>query len=395
MRKIFLVLAVVAMAVPAYADTSLGFFGVTSDGAFDNYRSGQLGGYTNNGSGGATRMMKGNQHMGFMSLYGAVADGSGDTLNTLVMANGGWANPLLKFNLRFKATGALPPLGLTDTGLPTGRQVGAWIVSVRVGSQAGAGGLVEDLGASTGGDFAYSAPAGGFQGASELVAFRGAQEYLGTGAGFINFGEGISGGPDGTAPGTAWFTPAGATGAHSPGGSANQAVQWAGGSGIPAVVGYNAGKDTWALEWLIGGYGNNGAMRAGGATGTGTNDWADSGQIVARDALNKPIIVTAAYNNSADPRTGLVSPDNVAIPLDAVFVLDLATNAENRGFVFNNNVDALGNIFSAGVPNANVGFYTNQQGGVMHPYLEVVLIPEPMTLVLLGLGGLALIRRRR
>src|SRR5512137_2137691 len=110
MRKVFLVLAVVAMAVPAYADTSLGFFGATSDGSFNLNRT--PGGYGNDGSGGSTRMMKANQHSGFMSFYGAVADGSALTLDQLVQANGGWANPLLKFNLRFRNTdGGLPTVG--------------------------------------------------------------------------------------------------------------------------------------------------------------------------------------------------------------------------------------------------------------------------------------------
>jgi hypothetical protein len=392
MKKVFVVLALLAIAVPAYGDTSLAFFGVTADGAFDNYRSSALGGYGNNGAGGATRMMKANQHAGFMSFYGAEADGSGMSIDQVVMANGGWGNPLLKFNLRFQNTdGGLPAVGAVggSTQGGSGYQIGCWIQSVRVGAGAGIGqvqqpafGLVEDQSASTGGDFPYNAPAPGFQGASELVAFRGAQPYLSNPDRFANLGEGIDAGPLGTAAGVAWFTPSGAAAAHTFG--ANAPVQWVVGT---SNRGYNSGKDTWALEWLLGGYGNNGGVRAGGATGV--NDWADSGQINAKDSMGNPIIVTAAYYNSSDPRGGLVNANNVAIPLDVAFVLDMATNLENRGLYFNNNVDVVGATYS------NTGFYTKEQSGVMHPYLEIALVPEPMTLALLALGGLALIRRRR
>lgn len=394
MRNALVVVAVVAMALPAFGVSA--FFGDTADGAWDNYRSGQLGGYGNNGAGGATRMMKANQHMGWMSFYGATADNTGLTIDQFVQANGGWNAPGLQVILHFRNTdGGLPTVGTLAQPQANGAggapvQVGAWIQSVRVGAQAGVGGLVEDTGAGTGTDWSYSTangigPAPGFQGANECVAFHGAQVYLN--GNFINFGEGISAGPLGTAAGTAWFTPSGSA-AHTFG--ANAAIGWAGGAGVPPVIGYNTAKDTWAVEWLLGGYGNNGGVRAGAKDINGvpqTNDWADSGQIAAKDSNGVPLILTAAYYNPADPRGGLVNANNVAVPLDLAFAMDIAVNPENRGIAFNNNVNVVGATFS------NTGFYTKEQGGVVHPYLEVI-IPEPATMILLAMGGLALLRRR-
>ncbi len=373
MRKVLLVVAVLAMALPAFGQTA--YFGNVADGAFDTYRGGAPdGGYGNNGQGGAPRIGKYNQHMGYLSFYGATADGSGQTIDQFVQANGGWSNPNLQVTLHFRAiagastgaTGGLPAVGWMRAPAAEGaggnEQVGMWLESVRVGMGAGAGGLVEDQSASSGGDFAYTAPAAGYQGASEPQAFRGAAPYLPSGA-FANLGEGITAGPLSTPAGVAWYTPSGFTGSHGGITAANSPVWWAGGAGTPAEIGWYSGKGTWAVEYLLGHYGNNGYARAGAldANGNfvaGTNDWAQAGQIVAKDSNGNPIVLTSQYYNPADPRgLGGSNANNVTVPLDATFAQDMATNPENRGMVFDNAVSILG------ADSDNTAIYSRNQGG--------------------------------
>lgn len=396
MRKFLTLAVVVAIAAPAFGVAD--FFQVTSDGAFNTYKTN--GGYGNVGAGGSIRMGKTNQAMGYMGFAGAAGDTSGQSIDAFVQANGGWSNPNVQVTLHFRATDAgLPAVGAKAQPAYNGVggaavQIGMYIESVRVGLGAGTGGLVEDQSTSSGNDYGYKpgittgslGPPAGFQGASEPVAFRGAQPYQ-TNDRFFNYGEGIAAGPLGTAAGTAWFTPSGYTKGDF---AANAAVQWMAGT-MPRGV--NISKGGFALEWLLGGFGNNGGARAGALDINGlptTNDWAQSGQIIAKNPDGTPLVVTAANYSAvvADPRKGTVDAKNVAIPLDLAFAMDLATNPEFRGLVFSNNFNTLGAFWG------NTGFYTKEQSGQLIPYLEVNITPEPATLILLALSGVAMLRRR-
>lgn len=361
MRKLVAVLAVAALAMPALgAAGDVEKFVVTADGSFNNNRSGE--GYSNGGFIGMPRLTKANQHMGWMSFNGAVGATSGQSLADFIAANGGYSN--VQVTLNFK----------TDKAI-AGKLA---ILSLRSGN---VGGLIEDAdpdGVSGPGNADPS-----FVGSSQCAAFRGGEgPYTYTGAGIYKF-------EDPTLPGAGvpWITPSGriVSGRYGFNFGPGQMVRYDidnNGADIDSGMydgyvedGSGAGANFWALEDLLGLRQNN-----GNASG-GLQQITDAGQIYLKDAAGNLQIVTGGDVNAWQ-----------SYVLDEAFLMDIAAGAEHKGLVFTSQISNAG--LSADWN--NVAFYAKEQaGGVDAAYLSVTVLPEPATLAILALGGLALLRRRR
>lgn len=371
MRNLLAVLLIAGLVAPAMGAQV--FFNATADGSFNTYRSGNAEGYTNAGIQGMPRLSKSNQHMGWLSFMGAAAtDGSGSLASYVA------AHPGTTATMYVRTSAAMP-----------GKLA---LISIRSGNQ---GGLVEDQG--TGGSYAMTAPAPGYTGASELQAFRGCSTA--PLAAFPAFGDGIYTleDPNNTlgVQGQAWISPS--TRAANAGKTpfqvgANQPIRYdqgiwggwnSGGTQTPngKYRGYfpdsaTAGRNYWALEDLLGLYNQRGAGDATTVTA--------AGQIVNGGAAT-PQWVDSSVAAASDPKTNTAGTW-LAIPIDAAFLADMASNPENKGLVFTSE-------FAGGVADwSNTAFYTKDQSG--GAYVAYLAIPEPATMILLALGGLVALRRR-
>jgi hypothetical protein len=376
MRSLLVVLLIAAVVAPTYGE----FFKVTGDGSFNTYRSraNQIEGYTNAGAGSQVRAAKYNQHNGWLSFKDAVEDTSGDSLATVLASYGPGAQAYIYLQLN-----SAMPAGVTA----------AYAQSIRTGND---GNLVEDL--NTSGSATLAAPAAGFVGASELVAWRGASPA--PLASFLRFGSGIYtlDDPNDTRgiQGTPWITPSTRlpnTGSTPYRWGPNQAVGYDTGviatsdwAGTPSgkIIGFfgqdQVGREYWALEDVLGMYNNNArsattaAVVAAGQIFLGGND--------APLAISDSLVSMAA-----DPRNGVAAANGwLVLPVDAAFLADMANNPEHKGLYFGNNYAGIGAQYS------NWGFYTKEQNDASTPYLYIT--PEPATMILLALGGLVALRRR-
>jgi hypothetical protein len=83
------------------------------------------------------------------------------------------------------------------------------------------------------------------------------------------------------------------------------------------------------------------------------------------------------------------APYDIGVVLDPAFVADLLTNPINRGII-------LWEYDDLGHPDENWGVYLSEQGNQPDPYIRVTLVPEPASMLLIAVGGVgALLRRRR
>lgn len=371
MRKFALGLAVLAMVVPAFAATD--YFETTGDGSFATHNSE---GYANVGSSGMARIGKTNQNIGWLAWDAkdkdgvqttATGDNSGLTMAQFKAANGGVVQSA---TLYINVTGAI---GLGN---------GTWAIeSLRSGNQ---GVLRED---GSGGGATVGSPANNIGDSSQPYAFASMPTPFAAPA---NLQGGLK------APYTPWITPSN---------SNVSAYGWTWTSGINAAnanivknngmydLGWDGNRSDvggWALQYLLG-YANNQAgsdmARANAA-----------GQIVNNDGAGNPVLLSQASAVAGAPRPGTVANGWYAIPLSLDLANAIVSDPELKGIVFNQFLKGTTVDWGRDPNNAvysNVSFYTKDQNSTVAPFLALTVVPEPATMVLLALGGLALIRRRQ
>lgn len=352
MRVFFAVLAVCALAAPAMAQYT--FFQSTANGSMDIRLDAE--GYADGGGSGTPRLGgpddNGNarSNCGFTSFYGATS--GSQTLSAYVAAH---------------------PLAQATLYVAVSNTIGSNTFALETIRSGNTGGLVVD-GGGTG--YGWSSPAPGITGASEPPAFRmGAPAYAANG----DF--------NGTTQGTPWITPSGRTGSWNP--SYSPAT-----GGQPLVysdpgAGYQVGgglennrKGVWAWGDLMGFWGGN------DTNGTVANVQA-AGQYL-NGGFASPSLIGIGNQVATDPQWNNPNPGSgyvwLAIPLDSTMLADVANNPQNKGLAFTCQLYAL-------TSNAS-GWQFFLNGGHTMPYLALQPTPEPVSLCLLALGGLALLRRR-
>lgn len=370
---IFGICALVVIAMPARVSAVSDYFQMTAGGSFNVYYGE---GYTNGGGTGTPKLSQrgsnSSQQMGWMSFYNAVGDSSGQTIAGFVAANGGWGN--VRVSLHFE----------TNTPLAAGdATTGDYIESVRCGNS---GPLVADGGSSSGPTWLIPAP--GYTDASEPQAFR---------AGSTGY---VMGNPHGVYPqgswnyfqdgtGEAWKVPSnralntGNTDYTYDGSSADIVMNGSAG------MGWGANKGQWALQNLLGGYaGNNGLASVDTIVSAGQLLVQSGGSPLLVNNTNTPGAIGAVNdprNKSGDP----TKANWYSIPLDTTFAMDQANvdgTMQCKSLIFNNLISGMN-----GLNNGYLSFYNTFN---LYPYLEVSVLPEPTSLCLLTLGGLALLKRR-
>jgi hypothetical protein len=333
-------------------------FKATIDGSFNIYHSGSGNeGYGNNGTGSFPRLMKGHQHLGFMDWDGAEGVGSGTPLNDFVNLNG----VQTVFLYIHASQGALSGKG--------------GIITIRTGN---VGNIVEDNGFN--GAYNSDFTGSGVAGSSGPEAFRMADyEIVGPPLRYANHGAGIDKYGAGTFAGQAWRRP---VYSGLPAGTRSGTPTFKPGDYCyTGTLGVNA-RGFWDTEL----YGVEGVVGFHWSQASNTAQrFRDAGQMVNQDIDGNFLWF--------DPANQILSSDANGIwykvPINPTIVRDIVVNPENKGIVFSNWVAGAVNNY------ANNSFDSSEhQGGAWAPYLEIIT-PEPMTLTLLAMGGLALIRRRR
>jgi hypothetical protein len=360
MRNLLAVLVIAALVAPVYA--GIEYFPVAGDGSFDTYHNSDMSaseGYSNGGGTGGARLGYAKQGIGWVAWDAktsngtetvSVGDVTGQTLATYLAANPGvhgnlWLN------------------------LGTASLVGTYAVeTLRCGNT---GVIQEDDG---GVGPSWSAPAAGITGSTEPFAWAAAAPaYLTNG--LIN---------NPTTPTGVAYIAAGTTSSHYAGGgfTVGQPIQWGTNSklGFDGTMAANGG-DAWALACLIGSDWSQGGTSVARAN--------TAGQVVNLDGNGAPVFLGVdKYVGSVAPRAGAASGNWYKVPIsDALLASLVNADGKTKALLFNNWF--AGTSSSSGNPY----FVTKEQsGGSGRAFLEIT--PEPATMILLAMGGLALLRRR-
>jgi hypothetical protein len=349
MKKGLLFLAVAMWALPALAATDT--FKDTIDGSMDIY---DTEGYAAGGGSATFRLNKENQHMGFMDWDGSVGQTSGQSMADFVTNNGGLINSAY---LWVKAETSLSNL--------------AAIVTIRTSN---VGNIVEDTLGCCADYLGLNGPDGvdiaTIGGKSEPVAFRMADPYLANPARYANQGEGIDQGGVGQYPGEPWKRPT--TG--NPAGTSSGGVTFYPGSDMDVLVGASR-RGFWGDEI----YGFEGVIGSTWSKASNTVSlFENAGQLVNKDSGGNFLFLGPGDAQTDGWYKVAINPE---------LVYDIILNDENKGLVFTGYVPNGGGY-------GNESVYSHRDSVANAPYLEIEVVPEPATMVLLALGGVALLRRR-
>jgi len=356
------------MAVPALAQTD--FFPVAGAGSFDTYSNGATGseGYTNGGSGASCRLGYSKQGLGWMSWDAKAAsstpgggtetvsygDLTGDTIAQFLAAN-----PTATATLYVNVAN----YGSTVTGT-------YGITSIRCGNQ----GVMTANGTPNVGP-GYTAPASDMQGSTQDWAWS-----AGAGSWSQN---GILNADD-----VPWIA-VGTTSSHYASQfTTGQNIAWRPGITFGPSYGWDTtmdgnGGQPWAVNCLIGGDWSQGGVSVSRAQ--------TAGQAVNTDASNNAVYLNVAAATVASPRPASAAGNYIAVPINAALLASIA----NEGASTHDKAIAFDNWFAGATSSSgNPAFYGPNQNNGANSFLELSVVPEPATMVLLALGGLALIRRR-
>jgi len=353
MRKALVCLML--LAVPASALAAVDYFPVTNDGTWYMH---DAEGYGARGDGNFRICKGGNQNVGYLDWDGTVGDNSGMGMGAYITAEGG-------FVVSAKLYIRLSTADLLTTSMR--------LVTLRAGE--GNGNVLEANSSTTG--VSWDAPDDDVASSSQAVAYLPGQPNVGAGYGFKGDFNILGGGQP-------WVTPSTRDPNHSAYGGAkqfapNEAIVF----GLFNDSGRDDADEIWAVEELLG------------------FSWSQGGSTVARhlsagQLVNAAHLDQAAYVGGAEPRDkagdGETALEWYSVDIDVNIVIDIDANYENKGIIFTAYGDDC--VWDWGVGNPTA-WAKDQSGGAWEAYLALDVVPEPATLSLLALGGLALLRRRK